>query len=311
MHQRRRGSTPEQVRGQASSPLGWHSCIGQSPLLRKKFGNRHAQRERALHGVAPARGAWLGPGSASWLLPWRCCRLRRPGRRTRSFLSRTSARSGLPIRRPLGRSTTRCHFLSWPLPTSRSGSETYRTLCVRPCDGYYFPISQATGVMGLSRRRGALHGSLRRRSAPVLSPQSRRGCCGHARLRRPVLCGAIPTRSSTTACSSPAANAGRSLGPRPSWRAIALTVPRKPGRTRGSCGCRFRRGERSRCRADGPHRSRRFSCKDRGRTEPLRWVTTAAGRDTLGCRLPRAGTRPIALPALERDHFRLKHILRF
>ena len=41
-------------------------------------------------------------------------------------------------------------FSELAAPDLRSGSETYRTLCVRPCDGYYFPISQATGVMGLS-----------------------------------------------------------------------------------------------------------------------------------------------------------------
>lgn len=34
-------------------------------------------------------------------------------------------------------------------PDLRSSSETYRTWCVGLCDGYYFPISQATGVMGL------------------------------------------------------------------------------------------------------------------------------------------------------------------
>lgn len=39
-----------------------------------------------------------------------------------------------------------------PVPTPRSGAAgTYRTMCVRTCDGYYFPISFATSTSNFSR----------------------------------------------------------------------------------------------------------------------------------------------------------------
>ena len=56
------------------------------------------------------------------------------------------------------------------------GYTTFRTLCVRTCDGYYFPISFATVPEQFVERRTDLPGSLSGERGPSLRPrQSRRG----------------------------------------------------------------------------------------------------------------------------------------
>ena len=51
---------------------------------------------------------------------------------------------------------------------------TYRTLCVRTCDGFYFPIGDGVRRERLYQRRARLHAALRRRGAPVLLSDQRR-----------------------------------------------------------------------------------------------------------------------------------------
>jgi hypothetical protein len=51
---------------------------------------------------------------------------------------------------PVGPAPHAVHLFN-PLPANLdAGAGTYRTLCVRLCDGYYFPISHMTSAMGLS-----------------------------------------------------------------------------------------------------------------------------------------------------------------
>ena len=94
-------------------------------------------------------------------------------------------------------------------------SATYRTVCVRTCDGYYFPISFATTPAQLRRRRADLPAHVPgRRGRALLPPQSGRG---RRRRRSRSPASPIPscrTRSATGRRSTRPAAAAR---PGQSW----------------------------------------------------------------------------------------------
>ena len=72
-----------------------------------------------------------------------------------------------------------------PLPHVRD--TTYRTLCVRMCDGFYFPISHCNQQHQLLPRRRKMLGIVRRRRASLLSSKLKWGHRGHARYDGPCL----------------------------------------------------------------------------------------------------------------------------
>lgn len=111
-------------------------------------------------------------------------------------------------------------------------SGTYRTLCVRLCDGYYWPVSFSTTSDGLGEDKESSEVELRRPGQAVLLPQSRRtagGCGGFegralhaARERLPV---------SQRVCE-PVQVSARSLGSRLARSAQAVCDARASGQAR-------------------------------------------------------------------------------
>ncbi|MEJ0097081.1 MAG: DUF2865 domain-containing protein [Bauldia sp.] len=72
-----------------------------------------------------------------------------------------------------------------------SGFGTYRTLCVRTCDGFYFPISFSTVPGQFSTDRRHLPGDVPGRAGGALHPpQPGRGCRAGGFARRPAVFGA-------------------------------------------------------------------------------------------------------------------------
>ena len=103
-----------------------------------------------------------------------------------------------------------------------------RTLCVRTCDGYYFPISYSTAPSRVRRRRADLPAHVPGgRSRALHAPQSRRGRCAGGVDRRRSPTRSCPTRSPIARSSTRPAAARR---PGQTW-ADALKHARRPARS--------------------------------------------------------------------------------
>ena len=114
-----------------------------------------------------------------------------------------------PIRQPQGRaaSSITCSACGHAdaAPTCRS-SGTYRTICVRTCDGYYFPVSYSTVPAQVRRRREAVPPHVPGgRGRALLPPQSGR--------RHPPGGVVVHAAGSTPSCRTPSLTARRSTPP--------------------------------------------------------------------------------------------------
>ena len=138
-------------------------------------------------------------------------------------------RNSAPLAQSLSRATA-------PTPLDSDDDEprvvgTFRTVCVRLCDGYYFPVSFAIDGGPPRARSGRVREPVRGAGASVRASQSRR------LLRRPAaISPAGPTascarRSSIAPSTCRAAPASPSPGSRPRRTATASTRwPHRPGR---------------------------------------------------------------------------------
>ena len=95
---------------------------------------------------------------------------------------RYASNGGLQPERPRGLLASALRPGAFPhlgrgqLSSTARGFGTYRTLCVRTCDGYYFPISFSTVAGQVRRGRADLPADVPGRGGgPLHPPQSRRG----------------------------------------------------------------------------------------------------------------------------------------
>ena len=118
----------------------------------------------------------------------------------RPAICRCRARS-----RQLHRQSVRNNNQTLPPPSAELGapSGTFRTVCVRTCDGGYFPVSFATYQAAISGRREDLQGALPGDGSDAVHlPQSRRGHQPGGLDQRPELIRRCPTRSNSAPSST-------------------------------------------------------------------------------------------------------------